>query len=80
MRGITHGKKKKGRKSIRRFLESNTKGRDDEEGVYKGERGNDRREERSEDGEGGKQGKIETMEGEMVNVYDCSGTPPYQHP
>ena len=31
MRGITHGKKNKGRKSIRRFLESNTMRRDDEE-------------------------------------------------
>ena len=48
--------KKKGRKSIRRFPESNTMRRDEEEGA----KVRDRREERSEDGEGGKRGKTDS--------------------
>ena len=53
---MNNTRKKKGRKSIRRFLESNTMRRDEEEGA----KVRDRREERSEDGEGGKRGKTDS--------------------
>ena len=54
------------KKGIRRFLESNTKGRDDEEGRRKGERMTD--EKRDVKMGKGKEGKTETMVGERVNV------------
>ena len=83
MRGITHGKKNKGRKSIRRFLESNTMRRDDEEGRRKGERMTDeKREVKMGKGDRGKNRDNGRREGKcfMTAVEPCLTNTPEKRP